>query len=71
MKKIIVNTEFVFFLAVALANFNLTGQEGDGEASELKSAKCYSSQSRKNLVNRAKVFFALKDIPKSYLNSNR
>ena len=65
MKKI-TRKHGVAFLAFALASFNLTAQEGDGEATtELNPLNVISSQEEKPALTGFKTSGALKDIPKS------
>ena len=65
MKKI-TRKHGVAFLAFALASFNLTAQEGDGEATtELNPLNVISSQEEKPVLTGFKTSGALKDIPKS------
>ena len=65
MKKI-THKHGVAFLAIAFANFNLTAQKGDGEATtELNPLNVISSQEEKPALTGFKTSGALKDIPKS------
>ena len=65
MKKI-TRKHGVAFLAIAFANFNLTAQKGDGEATtELNPLNVISSQEEKPALTGFKTSGALKDIPKS------